>query len=127
MGVISVILLFLAFLVTGILVAKNASNQMAMLLAAGNTLLIVIQAFLNMAVAVSLIPTTGISLPFFSYGGTASIFFALSAGLILCVSKSAVRTDPRLARIVHKDKSKSGRRKESQKQLEEEDSMRYAV
>ncbi len=126
-GVISVILLFLAFLVTGILVAKNASNQMAMLLAAGNTLLIVIQAFLNMAVAVSLIPTTGISLPFFSYGGTASIFFALSAGLILCVSKSAVRTDPRLARIVHKGKSKAGRGKESQKQLEEEDSMRYAV
>ena len=126
-GVVSVILLFLAFLVTGLLVAKNASSHMAMLMAAGNTLLIVIQAFLNMAVAVSLVPTTGISLPFFSYGGTASLFFALSAGLILCVSKSAVKTDPRLARIVEKPKAKSGKAGKNQKQLEEEDAMRYAV
>ncbi len=126
-GVVSVILLFLAFLVTGILVARKAAGHMAMLVAAGNTILIVLQAFLNMAVSVSLIPTTGISLPFFSYGGTASLFFALSAGLVLCVSKSASRTDPQLARIVDRRQLKAGRSQKHKNRLEEDDAMRYAV
>lgn len=126
-GVVSVILLFLAFLVTGILVARRAGSHMAMLVAAGNTILIALQAFLNMAVAVSLIPTTGISLPFFSYGGTASLFFALSSGLVLCVSKSASRTDPRLAGIVDKRSARGGGAKKRKNRLEEDDAMRYAV
>lgn len=126
-GVVSVILLFLAFLVTGILVARRAGSHMAMLVAAGNTILIALQAFLNMAVAVSLIPTTGISLPFFSYGGTASLFFALSSGLVLCVSKSAGRTDPRLAGIVDKRSARRGGPKKGENRLEEDDAMRYAV
>ena len=126
-GVVSVILLFLAFLVTGILVARRAGSHMAMLVAAGNTILIALQAFLNMAVAVSLIPTTGISLPFFSYGGTASLFFALSSGLVLCVSKSASRTDPRLAGIVDKRSARRGGPKKGENRLEEDDAMRYAV
>lgn len=126
-GVVSVILLFLAFLVTGLLVAKEASSHMARLLAAGNTLLIVIQAFLNMAVAASLIPTTGISLPFFSYGGTASLFFALACGLVLCVSKSGAGSDRDLARILDRPGPGSRKRREGASDLEEDDPMGYAV
>lgn len=125
-GVLGVVVLFLAFLVSGLMVAKGASTQMAMLVAAGNTILISIQAFLNMAVAASLIPATGISLPFFSYGGTANIFFAVAAGLVLCVSKSATRCDRNLARIVD---PKGGRkaRKALEEELDEEDVVGYAV
>ncbi len=125
-GVAGVIFLFLALLVIGILIARKASSQMAVLVAAGNTLLVAIQAFLNMAVSVSLIPTTGISLPFFSYGGTANFFFALASGLVLCVSKSAVRTDPVLERIVDKTRT-SPDRAAGGRSLDEDSDMGYAV
>ncbi len=125
-GVASVIVLFLSFLVFGILIARKASTHMAMLVAAGNTILIAVQAFLNMAVSVSLIPTTGISLPFFSYGGTANFFFALASGLVLCVSKSAVRTDPDLERIVVKTRPEV-RKTADHETLDEGDGMGYAV
>ncbi|NLA95476.1 MAG: FtsW/RodA/SpoVE family cell cycle protein [Clostridiaceae bacterium] len=125
-GVVSVIVLFLSFLLFGILIARKASSHMAMLVAAGNTILITVQAFLNMAVSVSLIPTTGISLPFFSYGGTANFFFALASGLVLCVSKSAVRIDPDVERIVVKVKPAARKTKENDT-LDEGDGMGYAV
>ncbi len=125
-GVASVIVLFFSFLVVGILIARKASSHMAMLVAAGNTVLIAVQAFLNMAVSVSLVPTTGISLPFFSYGGTANFFFALASGLVLCVSKSAVRTDPALERIVEKTRPVT-RKTAGHDSLDEEEGMGYAV
>lgn len=126
-GVSAVVLLFMAFLVFGILIARRASSHMAMLVAAGNTILISIQAFLNMAVSVSLIPTTGVSLPFFSYGGTANIFFALASGLVLCVSKSGVVCDPRLMEVVSKKVPAVKKPDERRQDLDEEDGMGYAV
>ncbi|NLN59243.1 MAG: FtsW/RodA/SpoVE family cell cycle protein [Deltaproteobacteria bacterium] len=126
-GVAAIILLFLSFLIFGILIARRAASQMAMLVAAGNTILVAVQAFLNMAVSVSLVPTTGISLPFFSYGGTANLFFALASGLVLCVSKSAVRQDPALVGIVGKKKQLRGKKAASKDQVDEEDRIGYAV
>ena len=126
-GVSAVVLLFLAFLATGIMVARQAATHMGMLVAAGNTILIALQAFLNMAVAVSLIPTTGISLPFFSYGGTANMFFAIGAGLVLCVSKSCTRVDADLARITARAHSSSRGKKKADSTVEEEEEMGYAV
>jgi cell division protein FtsW len=46
---------------------------------------------LNIAVATRTIPSTGISLPFFSYGGTSNLFFMLAIGLLLAVSRSGQR------------------------------------
>ena len=51
-------------------------------------MLISVQAFLNIAVATRTVPATGISLPFFSYGGTSNMFFLLAIGFILAVSRT---------------------------------------
>ncbi len=104
-GTLSVLLFFMLFLISGFSIAARASNMAARNIAAGFTFLIVFQAFLNMAVATSLIPATGISLPFFSAGGTANIIFAVAAALILCVSKTGVQRNPELVRVLDQRKS----------------------
>ena len=60
-----------------------------MFLTIGSTVQIGIQAFLNIAVVSNLIPNTGISLPFFSYGGTALIMQLAEMGVILNVSRQS--------------------------------------
>lgn len=50
--------------------------------------------------ASEVIPTTGVSLPFFSYGGTAHVFMMLAVGFILSVSKTGQRADPELLKII---------------------------
>jgi cell division protein FtsW len=57
------------------------------MLAMGLTLNIVITAFANMAVSVKLVPTTGLTLPLISMGGTSFLFTCLSLGIILSVSR----------------------------------------
>ena len=65
------------------------------MLALGLTLSIVVQALANMAVAVHLLPVTGLTLPMVSYGGTSLIFTCISFGIILSVSKNIQKiTDP---------------------------------
>ncbi len=90
-GTVSVVVLFLLFLFFGVSVAINAANPFATILAGGYTMLIVVQAFLNIGVTTRLLPTTGISLPFFSYGGTANFFFLIAIGFILCASRTGQR------------------------------------
>jgi cell division protein FtsW len=77
---------------------------MARLAAAGYTIFIVLQAFVIMAVAVGIMPATGISLPFFSYGGTSNLFFCAAVGILLCISKSATEADQELSRILKKNR-----------------------
>ena len=69
----------------------RAATPFAAVLASGYTMLIVVQAFLNIGVTTRLLPTTGISLPFFSYGGTANFFFLIAIGFILCASRTGQR------------------------------------
>jgi len=88
LGTLSVLLLFVVFLITGIMISIKAKNNYSAMLAAGYTGLISIQAFLNMGVATRLLPSTGISLPFFSYGGTSNLFFLTAVGFLLAVSRS---------------------------------------
>ena len=90
-GTVTVVLLFLIFMALGIGVTRRASNTFAALLAGGYTMLISIQAFLNIGVATHTLPSTGISLPFFSYGGTSNLFFLMAIGLLLAVSRSGQR------------------------------------
>ncbi|NLM15674.1 MAG: FtsW/RodA/SpoVE family cell cycle protein [Clostridiaceae bacterium] len=87
-GTLSVILLFVLFLLMGVGITYRAPNAFGAVLAGGYTMLISIQAFLNIAVATKTIPATGISLPLFSYGGTSNLFFLLAIGFILAVSKT---------------------------------------
>ena len=62
------------------------------LLAAGLTTLLALQVFLNVAVVTNLLPSTGISLPFFSYGGTALIMQLAENGIVLNVSRSITQS-----------------------------------
>ena len=58
------------------------------LLAIGVTTLVAVQAIINIAVVTASIPTTGMALPFFSYGGTALVILLVSVGVLLNVSRA---------------------------------------
>ncbi len=88
-GGMMVLLMFLIFALRGFYIARKASDRFGMFLATGITIQVVIQALLNIGVNVSCVPNTGISLPFFSYGGTALIIQLAEAGLLLSVSRQA--------------------------------------
>ena len=90
-GAFSVLLLFSVFLILGVRIAGKAATLHGCVIAFGYTLLITVQAFLNIGVATKAIPPTGITLPFFSYGGTSTLFFFIAIGLLLSVSKSGIR------------------------------------
>ncbi len=87
-GGLGVMLLFWAFALAGFLVSWQADSLFTRVLTTGYTSLLTLQAFLNIGVATGAIPPTGITLPFFSYGGTANFFFMISVGMILSVSRS---------------------------------------
>jgi cell division protein FtsW len=88
-GSIIILTGYLILFIAGILIAKKAKDKFGQLLAFGITFSITIYAFLNMAVSVGLIPTTGIPLPFISYGGTSLIFLGISIGILVNIGISS--------------------------------------
>ena len=93
LGFIGVVLLCAAFLwivVRGLRAAWRAQDEYAGYLAAGMTLFIGLQAFTNLAVAMGLLPTKGLALPFVSYGGSSLLVNAAAAGIILNTSRYGV-------------------------------------
>lgn len=95
-GAMTVILLFMLLIWRGIKAAMNASDMLGSLIAAGITSLVALEAIINIAVVTSTIPTTGMPLPFFSYGGTSTIFLLTSMGILLNVSKGSSAPELRL-------------------------------
>lgn len=90
LGFLGVVLLCGAFawiVVRGLRSAWRVQDEYAAYLAAGMTLFIGLQAFTNLAVAMGLLPTKGLALPFVSYGGSSLIVNAAAAGIILNVSR----------------------------------------
>ena len=71
----------------GYWLALHARDRFGALVIVGITTLLAVQVFLNIAVVTNLIPATGISLPFFSYGGTALIIQLAEMGIVLAVSR----------------------------------------
>lgn len=86
-GAMAVILLFVLFVVRGFIIAARAPDRFGSMLAVGLTTQIGLQALLNVAVVTNTIPNTGISLPFFSYGGTALMMQLLQMGIVLNISR----------------------------------------
>ncbi len=82
-----IILAWLLFLWRGIKVAINAPDKQGRLLAAGITVWLTLQAFMNMAANVGLIPLTGIPTPFLTYGGSSTIVTLIGIAILLNVSK----------------------------------------
>lgn len=71
----------------GFKIARNAPDNFAKYLAVGITAWIVLQAFINIAAMLNLVPLTGITLPFISYGGSSLIMSLLGVGILLNISK----------------------------------------
>lgn len=88
-GACIVIVLFAMLVWRGYHIAMNARDRFGCLLVTGITTQIGLQAFLNIAVVTNLVPNTGISLPFFSYGGTALLIMLAEIGVVLSVSRQA--------------------------------------
>lgn len=86
-GAMIVVLLFLAFGVVGAYVASQAQDRFSMLVAVGITTWIALQAFMNIAAVVRLMPITGIPLPFISFGGSAMIVNLTAVGLLMNIAR----------------------------------------
>ena len=86
-GASVIMLLFAALILRGYWIALHARDRFGSLLVVGVTTLIAMQTFLNIGVVTGLLPTTGISLPFFSYGGTALMIQLAEMGIVLSVSR----------------------------------------
>ena len=82
-----IMILFALLIIRGFWIAIHARDRFGALLAVGVTTQIGLQVFLNIAVVTGLIPATGISLPFFSYGGTALMIQLFEVGIVLSVSR----------------------------------------
>lgn len=87
-GCCFVIILFAIFVWRGILIAMRAPDMFGSLLAVGITTLVGAQAIINIAVVTASIPTTGMALPFFSYGGTALVILLCAVGILLNISRA---------------------------------------
>ncbi len=88
-GALVVIILFSLLIWRGMYVSLHAKDKFGMLLGLGITFQVGIQAVLNICVVTNTVPNTGISLPFFSYGGTALLMLLGEMGILLNISRSA--------------------------------------
>ena len=89
-GGVVVILLYLALLYRGMITVANSQRAYGGLLSAGLSFALVVQAMVNMGVAVGLGPITGLTLPLVSMGGTSLLFTGISLGIIISVGRGEV-------------------------------------
>lgn len=88
-GAVIIILLFCALVWRGFTIAMKAPDKFGSLMAVGLTFQVGLQAILNILVVTNTVPNTGISLPFFSYGGTALIILLAQMGIVLSISRQS--------------------------------------
>ena len=84
-----VILVFALLVWRGVAIAKKAPDRFGFMLTVGIVFQVGLQAMFNILVVTNMIPNTGISLPFFSYGGTSLIMLLAQMGVVLSVSRSS--------------------------------------
>lgn len=86
-GALAIVALFAATILRGYWVALHARDRFSTVLASGLVTLIAVQTILNLCVVTNLLPSTGIALPFFSYGGTALAVNLGEMGIVLSISR----------------------------------------
>ena len=91
-GAVLIIVLFAAMILRGYWIALHAVDRFSTVLAAGLVTLIAVQTILNLCVVTNLLPSTGIALPFFSYGGTALAVNLGEMGVVLSISRHRNQT-----------------------------------
>lgn len=92
LGCIFIIALFIFFIHRGAIIAFGARDTYGMLLAVGITSIIAIQTIINIAVVTGSMPTTGVPLPFISYGGTSLVINLTAMGVLLNISKNSKKS-----------------------------------
>jgi cell division protein FtsW len=93
-GALAIIALFAATIARGYWIALRARDRFSTVLASGLVTLIAVQTILNLGVVTNLLPSTGIALPFFSYGGTALAVNLGEMGILLNISR--YRNEPKI-------------------------------
>jgi cell division protein FtsW len=88
-GAVAVIVAFIVILVRGMRASAACQDEFGRLLAIGLTVMIVVQALVNMSVVLGLLPTKGIPLPFVSYGGSSLLVNLVAVGILLNISQQA--------------------------------------
>ena len=88
-GALLIVILFAMLVWRGITVSLKAKDKFGMLLGIGLTVQVGLQVILNIAVVTNTIPNTGISLPFFSYGGTSLLILLAEMGVVLSISRTS--------------------------------------
>ncbi|MCP5061758.1 MAG: FtsW/RodA/SpoVE family cell cycle protein [Ignavibacteriae bacterium] len=88
-GAVTILFAYLALFLVGLLIAKKAKDDFGQLLAFSISFTIIISAFIHVAVGLGVIPTTGITLPFMSFGGTSIIIFSISIGILVNIARLA--------------------------------------
>jgi len=86
-GAVLILVLFLILVWRGFVIASHAPDKFGFMLAVGLTVQIAIQVAINVAVVSNLLPNTGISLPFFSYGGSSLVMLLGQMGILLSISR----------------------------------------
>ncbi len=87
-GALLIISLFAVFILRGYFIALHAADRFSTVLGAGLITLIAVQTVLNLGVVTNLLPSTGVALPFFSYGGTALVVNLGEMGILLGISRN---------------------------------------
>ncbi len=88
-GVLTVIMLFAAFALIGYRIARDAEDLFGFLLAIGITNLVIVHALLHFSINLALIPTTGVTLPFMSYGRSSLLVCMAGVGILMSVARRA--------------------------------------
>lgn len=88
-GAVIILILFAMLVWRGITISMHAKDKFGVLLGVGLTAQVGLQVILNIAVVTNTIPNTGISLPFFSYGGTSLLMLLAQMGVVLSISRTA--------------------------------------
>ncbi len=92
-GAVGIILLFILLIIRGYWIALHARDRFSTLVAAGLTTKLAIQVFFNIGVVTTFLPSTGISFPLFSYGGTALLLQLFEMGIMLSISRWSVNKE----------------------------------
>lgn len=100
LGTLVVMAVFTLVFITGLMIAKNADTKFGQVLAFGLSFNIILTAYINAMVVMGMLPTTGITLPFISFGGTSVIVFCMSIGILVNIAlQTERRREPRILEI----------------------------
>lgn len=112
-GASVVILLYVIFVFRGFQIARNAYDAFGSLLAAGITVWVAIKAMLNIAVMTALVPTSGLPLPFISFGGSSMVVLLVGVGMLLSIQRDTIirqNSPERRTHIANYDRGRRDRR-----------------